>query len=511
MKHLLALLALSLVLVGAGITTLASARSRDQDRAAILRRTTPATGPLRVSRANPRYFSDESGRPIYLTGSHLGWELQDNAWGGQGEVFDYDAYLDLFANYNLNFSRMWVVETTRDHDKDTALTTPMPYKRAGPGRALDGELKFDLRQFNPVYFNRLRSRVMAARDRGIYVMVMLFQGFSIESKGSSKRDPWSGHPYNFANNINGINGDLNGNGEGEEVHTLKIPVITRLQEAYVTKVIDTLNDLDNVLYEIANESHNRSIVWQYHMIRFIQTYQKKRAKEHPVVMTVTHFKGGDNSVLFKSPAAAISPTPYSDWGYRDNPPAANGSKVVINDTDHLFGMENVNHQWAWKSFLRGLNPIFLDYGISPRKPDSPKWQLIRRSLGYTREYADRVDLAAMVPRGDLASTEYCLAAPGLAYLVYLPNGGSVSVNLRAATGPVSVEWFSPSTGETIDAGTIEGGASTEFTSPFTRRFNFHWVRRNVDRLLRVFGAEEPVLHSDAVLYLTANKATTEPQ
>ena len=45
------------------------------------RRPRVATGPLRVRKVNPRYFTDGSGRAIYLTGSHLGWELQDNAWG----------------------------------------------------------------------------------------------------------------------------------------------------------------------------------------------------------------------------------------------------------------------------------------------------------------------------------------------------------------------------------------------------------------------------------------------
>ena len=30
----------------------------------------PATGPLRVHPTNPRYFTDGSGKAIYLTGSH---------------------------------------------------------------------------------------------------------------------------------------------------------------------------------------------------------------------------------------------------------------------------------------------------------------------------------------------------------------------------------------------------------------------------------------------------------
>ena len=38
---------------------------------------TPAAGPLRVSTANPRYFTDGSGKAVYLTGSHTWASLQD--------------------------------------------------------------------------------------------------------------------------------------------------------------------------------------------------------------------------------------------------------------------------------------------------------------------------------------------------------------------------------------------------------------------------------------------------
>jgi hypothetical protein len=95
------------------------------------------------------------------------------------------------------------------------------YLRTGPGEALDGRPKFDVTRFDEAYFGRLRERVEAAQQRGIYVMVMLFQGFSVEQKGTdgvdpTKGNPWDGHPFNRANNINGIDGDPNGDGEGEE-------------------------------------------------------------------------------------------------------------------------------------------------------------------------------------------------------------------------------------------------------------------------------------------------------
>jgi len=46
------------------------------------------------------------------------------------------------------------------------------------------------------------------------------------------------------NNIQGINGDLNSDGEGTEIHTLEIPEVTHYEEKYVKKVIDSVNDLD---------------------------------------------------------------------------------------------------------------------------------------------------------------------------------------------------------------------------------------------------------------------------
>ena len=50
-----------------------------------------ATGPLAVCAANPRYFADSSGEPVYLAGAHDGWELQDYAWGDRnpGVLFDW--------------------------------------------------------------------------------------------------------------------------------------------------------------------------------------------------------------------------------------------------------------------------------------------------------------------------------------------------------------------------------------------------------------------------------------
>jgi len=156
-----------------------------------------ASGPLRIHPDNPRYFTDSSGQAIYLTGSHTWYNLQDSGTIGEPLThFDYDAYLDLLQSSGHNFMRMWAWEGGVN-DK---YCEPLAYSRNGPGTALDGKPKFDLNQFDQEYFDRLRNRVVAAGHRGIYVSIMLFQGWSIYSHGYG--NPWPLHPFNKANNIN---------------------------------------------------------------------------------------------------------------------------------------------------------------------------------------------------------------------------------------------------------------------------------------------------------------------
>ena len=50
-------------------------------------------------------------------------------------------------------------------------------------------------------------------------------------------------------------------------------------------------------------------------------------------------------------------------------------------------------------------------------------------------------------------------------LVYLPAGGTVRVDLSAASGSFVASWFSPITGRTTSGGTVSAGIPILFTSP----------------------------------------------
>lgn len=456
-------------------------------------------GPLKILPQNLIYFTDNSGRAIFLTGSHTWANFQEHITEKQEKKFDWKGYLDMMEVNNHNFIRFWMFEQPEGqawtHDK--ILIDPMPYQRLGKELAFDGKPKFDLDKFNQEYFDRMRNRVIDAGDRGIYVSIMLFQGWSQNKLSDPKADPFLSHPFNKTNNINGVDvlsfpEDVAGK---PTLHSMGNKKSLQYQEAYVKKVIETVNDLDNVLYEIINEGGTTD--WQYHMIDFVHSYEKKMPKQHMVGLGSRAAPAQPNEELWDSPADYISPClapatwliPGSELveDYGNNPPVNRGKKVVLLDTDHIWG-HGGNYVWAWKSFCRGLQPIFMDSwepiagtineetagwlfttgGISKNQRAYPDYEPLRKNMGYIRKYADKMNLKEMTPHEELVTTKYCLANPGNEYLIYFPQGGKATVNLVDVKGELELEWFIPSLNRVVKGRfPLKGGYFAVVEPPYT--------------------------------------------
>ncbi len=428
-------------------------------------------GTLRRDPANPRYFTDDASRAVFLTGSHMWNNLQD-----MGDVvLDFDAYLDMLGELGHNFIRLWAWDMLCTWNADEPVR-PHPWARTGPGLAPDGGPKFDLTRFDEEHFERLRDRVAAAERLGIYVSVMMFEAWAIFTRNDTRREL---HCFAGESNVNGID-ILTSEADGilRDWVTLDNADVVALQEACVRRVVETVNPFDNVLYEISNEAGQHSHDWQEHFVDFIHGLEADMPKQHPVGIT-----GGMqtlNERTFVNNADWVSPecnaVDDDDPGYRDgvrtwgSAPFDRGDKVVLLDTDHLWGIGG-SAAWAWKSFCRGYNVLYMD-----PSNDLPwgffrhdRWKVppdpgLRREMGAMRAHADGMDLNAAVPHNDLSSTGYCLADPGRDYVVYQPEGGPFTVAL--APGEYVVEWRDPGTGETRPADAASGGSKAEFTPPF---------------------------------------------
>ena len=421
---------------------------------------TPAA--LRPPRGSSRYFQDASRQPIYLTGSHTWSNFQDRGASDPPPAFDFERYLDWLIGLNHNLVRLWIWEEARRGCPGAyRYIFPNAYLRTGPGLALDGKLRFDLDRFDPAYFARLRGRVLAAGERGLYVSIMLFQGWS-GRKHWDQDAPFFGHPYQVHNNTNGLDG---ARPDGLLID-LDAPAVRRRDAAYLEQVVSAVRDLPNVLFEVANEGGTRS--WNRFVLQTVQGLEQRGPIRHPIGLTAH----GDEptSSLRVSSADWSSPGCLDVPSLYDDPPAVEPGTIQVIDSDHLWGVGG-DHRWVWKCFCRGYNLMFMDPYLdapwSDGRAPAPGFQAARSAMGQVHALTERLSLNRMVPASRISSRYFCLADLGWVYVVYLPEGGFVLLDLSEAAGEFEVEWIHPVSGERRSGDLVTGGQPrTMFWSPF---------------------------------------------
>ena len=453
----------------------------------------PITAALTIS-ANHHYFQDGNGKAIVLSGSQTWNTLQDWGTNGTTQPLAFPQFVKFLTDHGHNFTLLWTIETPRfcslPVSEGTApqfTVSPFPWQRTGPGKATDGEPKFDLAKFDASYFSRLRSRVEALNQAGVYAGIYLFTGEFL----NLYRCADDGYPFSGANNINGVDDGYKSGRRGIGAVSMTAPnAITTFQDAFVDKMVDTLNDLPNVLWIVSEEAPSQSVWWNSHLVEHLRNYEATKPHAHPAGYAAPI--GVPDAVIYNSDADWVAPlaevSPASSCG-TGKPPC----KVNVNDSDHsYFGMWNEtpqqNRNFFWENFTSGagvlfMDPFTVDYPRQDRNhcvnpvngicgaPDL-RWENVRNTLGYIVKMSHRVDLADLSPRDTLSSTGFCLAGTGAKaaqFIVYAPAGGSFTVDLSPARPDhrLTVTWVNPATGAETKSGTVAAGSSHQlFTSPF---------------------------------------------
>lgn len=448
---------------------LSAARATAADSAA-------AGGILRLHPENPHYF-EWKGRPLILISSaeHYGAVLN--------QAFDFPKYLDTLAADGLNYTRVFsgaylepqgafnIARNTLAPAADQFLS---PWARSSqPGHALGGN-KFDLTQWDPAYFARLKEFAGTASRKGIIVELTLFCPMYEEMQ-------WKLSPMNAANNINGV-----GAVGMHEVHTLdRSGGLLKVQETLVRKLVTELNPLDNVIFEICNEPYFGGVTleWQHRIADVIVETERALPNRHLIAQNIAN-----KTARIEKPHPAVS---IFNFHYATPPDAVRENfalnKVIGDDETGFNGTGDTAYRIeAWDFILAG-GGLFnnLDYSFTAGTEDGtfayPKTQpggggpALRKQLGILREFIKGFDFVRMRPAfstvesKDLpgGTTIRALEEPGKAVALYLHSTKSAvsSLRINLAPGRWEAQWVDVLTGGKSEVESVSGGGIRELKVP----------------------------------------------
>jgi hypothetical protein len=320
-------------------------------------------GPLVASPNNSRYFQDKNGKIVFLSGSQTWRTGQDTSTAPDpvlSDPLDFTVYVNFLKAHGHTATIIWHKDLPTLCNWGAGGTwnmAPWQWQRTGPGNASDGQPKFDLTKFNQAFFDRIRTRVGQLNQNGIWAIVEFFDGLGLHAN----RCAADGFPFSSVNNINSVADD----GAESSMTMTTNNTISNYQDAYVKKMIDTLNDMPNVIWEISEEAPSGSGTWwSGHMIGLIHAYEAggtfesvtypAKALQHPVLYPTLQ-PLSDDTGLKNSKADAIAPGAKFFSSSGSGNCGSTGTplcKVVINDSDHnYFGMWNdsaqTNRQFFW--------------------------------------------------------------------------------------------------------------------------------------------------------------------
>jgi hypothetical protein len=105
-------------------------------------------------------------------------------------------------------------------------------------------------------------------------------------------------------------------------------------------------------------------------------------------------------------------------------------------------------------------------------------------VGYMTKFIrnEVQDFGRLSPHDELitAGSGILSAQPGHEYVAYLKSGGSVSLDLRDASGKsLNARWYNPRTGQLQSLGSISGGSTHSFNAPDSQDWVLHVVSGDV--------------------------------
>ena len=434
--------------------------------------------------------------------------------------FDFTRYLAEAADKKQTLTRTFLLfrelQSARNPYSPVKAESPdfvTPYPRSGPGRAMDGESKYDLDRWNDEYFERLHRFLSMASDFGIVAELTI-----LSNTYSDK--VWALNPLRDKNNLQGI-----GKVEWPEYTSLRDPLLVDRQIAYARKIIQETSGYDNVYYEICNEpggafpSHaTRAEVdsWQQKIAGTIREELQKLNRHHLVFgqnafSYSPRFDQGFDESFSGTMLDAVNIHPLPNLGFRgrtyqlgnfmskelqladfrDFFLATYGErKPNISDEDNCASMYRdvvgwtIHRKRAWMAVICGGHYNYIDFsiqvGLEAGTEESRRY--IRTWMKNLTEFIHSFDFIRAKPAPGWIATQpeplvaAALAVPGEDYVAYLADGRELAEAGagKAISGPIGFDlppgnyyasFYSPVEGAYSPGVLVKGGGRVTLEIP----------------------------------------------
>jgi hypothetical protein len=268
---------------------------------------------------------------------------------------------------------------------------------------------------------------------------------------------WKASPMNAANNIDGV-GDCPAN----EVYALRHKDLLMVQDAVAHKIVQELNEFDNIYFEVCNEPYFGGVTmeWQRHIAGVIVDTEKSLPQKHLISMNIANGRA-----KVENPDPAISIFNFHYCVPPDTVGLNDGLNKVIGENETGFrGKDDVLYRTEGWDFILAGGALYnnLDYSFTCAHPDgsfldykSPGGgsPALRRQLKILNDFITRFDFIHMAPdhsviKGGVpaGASARALSEPGKQYAIYIHGGTRADLKLDLPAGTYTLKWLNPRTG-----------------------------------------------------------------
>ncbi|QMU29027.1 PKD domain-containing protein [Adhaeribacter radiodurans] len=200
----------------------------------------------------------------------------------------------------------------------------------------------------------------------------------------------------------------------------------------------------------------------------VHTHPTQRAAIYKPLLGDSTFEGPSLQVVNAADA-------HSETLYWVNKSAASGRKWIVN-LDEIgpsttgvkpdandYAHDSPRKQALWGNLMAGGGGVewyfgyrFLNSDISAQdwRSRDHMWDLTRYALQFFNQYLPFWQMKS-ADNLTTATNDYCLALPGKIYAVYLPQGGSTTLDFGVNADNYLVQWYNPRTGGNLQNGTVQ--------------------------------------------------------